>query len=182
MSEFDYTAAFYGSSYIGGTAAPEFTDYPHRVPREENREVVIPAAPEVRERTKAVPRVRSSQEIAPSTLVGLICAAVLVVFSLMARIQFTAVSDQTVALETKLESLQVEQTRLRINYESAFNMTEIEEYATSTLGMQRPRDEQTVYLNSSVPDKAVIIEDKNNTGKNLFNRISDMLSSIGEYF
>ncbi|NCC67815.1 MAG: hypothetical protein EOM14_06420 [Clostridia bacterium] len=99
----------------------------------------------------------------------------------MARIQFTAVSDKAVALEEQLADLKVERTRLLIEYESAFNMTEIEEYATSTLGMQRPREEQVCYINSSVPDKAVIIEDESKT-KSLADRISDMLASIGEYF
>ncbi len=179
MPQYDYARTkFYGTSYIGGTAAPEIGTWPER---ETERRVVIPAAPEVGEKAAHKAKVKNSQTVSPVAVIGITCAAVLMVFVLMARIQFTTVSDKAVALEQQLDDLKVERTRLLIEYESAFNMTEIEEYATSTLGMQRPREEQVCYINSSVPDKAVIIDDASEE-KSLMDRISDMLSSIGEYF
>lgn len=179
MAQYDYASTkFYGTSYIGGTAAPEIGTWPER---EAERRVVIPAAPEVGEKAAHKAKVKNSQTVSPVAVIGIACAAVLMVFVLMARIQFTAVSDEAVALEQQLADLKVERTRLLIEYESAFNMTEIEEYATSALGMQRPREEQVCYINSSVPDKAVIIEDESKA-KSLADRISDMLVSIGEYF
>ena len=179
MAQYDYArTAFYGTSYIGGTAAPEIGRYPGR---EEERKVVIPAPPVVEEQTSTRTRVKNSQAVSPVAVIGLLCSAVLLVFMLMAKIQFTAVSDNAVALEQQLSDLNVEQTRLLIDYESVFNMTEIEEYATSILGMQRPRDEQIYYLNSSVPDKAVII-DGTDEEKGPLDRLLEMLASIGEYF
>ena len=169
---------FYGISYIGGSAAPQIETWPEAEPE---RKVVIPAAPQVGERVQHKARVKSSQSVSPVAVIGILCAAVLMVFVLMAKVSFTAVSDEAVALESQLADLKVEQTRLLIEYESAFNMTEIEQYATATLGMQRPRNEQVYYLNSSVPDKAVIIENQSES-KGLLERLSDMLSSIGEYF
>ena len=47
--------------------------------------------------------------------------------------------------------------------------------------MQRPRDEQIYYLDSTVPDKAVILENASEE-KSLSNRLFDMLASISEYF
>ena len=179
MAQFEYASTkFYGTNYISGTAAPEIGIWPER---EAERKVVIPAAPNVGEKAAHKVKVKNSQSVSPVAVIGIACAAVLMVFVLMARIQFTAVSDEAVALEQQLDDLMVERTRLLIGYESAFNMTEIEEYASTTLGMQRPREEQIYYINSSVPDKAVIIED-GTKDRSLSDRISDMLVSIGEYF
>lgn len=179
MARYEYAkTSFYGTSYIGGSAAPEIGRDPGR---EEEQKVVIPAPPVVEEQTKTRVGVKNSQALSPVAVIGLLCSAVLLVFMLMARIQFTKVSDEAVALEQQLSDLNVEQTRLLINYESVFNMTEIEDYATSVLGMQRPRNEQIYYLNSSIPDKAVIIEENDNK-KSPTDRFLDLLASIGEYF
>lgn len=149
--------------------------------REEERKVVIPAPPVVEDRTAVRAKVRTQQALSPIALIGFACAAVLLVFTLMAKIQLTMVTDEAVQLESQLSELKLDQSRLLIKYESAFNLTEIEEYATSVLGMQRPREEQIVYLNSSVPDKAVILDgEKDSYG--LSDRLYDMLRSIGEYF
>ena len=84
------------------------------------------------------------------------------------------------ALETRLQELKTEQTKLRIRYESAFNLAEIEEYASSELGMQKPNANQIAYIDTSAPDKAVVIEDGSETG--FVDRVSDFLSGLGAYF
>ena len=158
--------------YPGGWAAPAPTK-----PR-----VVAPAAPKTRENTSAAAQVLPyAQSISPVAIVGFICAAVMVVFLLMAKIQLTEVTDQAVALESQLTELEVAQNRLLIDYESAFNLTEIEEYATTQLGMQRPREDQIYYLDSTVPDKAIVI-DKAPDERSLSERLLGMLSSLSEYF
>ncbi len=98
-----------------------------------------------------------------------------------AKIQLTVVTDEAVKLETQLAELELAQNRLLIDYESVFNRTEIEEYATTVLGMQRPREEQITYLNTSVPDKAVVLEHASDTNS-LTARLSDMFGFLGEYF
>ena len=145
------------------------------------RKIVIPAPPEIKEQVFARTAVKPRQSIAPLSIVGFACAAVLVVFCLMAKIQLPAVTDEAVKYEQQLTELEVAQNRLLIDYEKAFNLTEIEEYASSQLGMQRPRDEQIYYIDSSVPDKAVIISGNEEEGS-LTDRVFDFLSSIAEYF
>lgn len=167
---------FYGSNYIAGTAAPEFAEYP----REAERKVVIPAPPQVREQPTTRAKARYAQSVSPAILLGLACAAVILVLSLMAKVQFTTVSDETVLLESRLAELKTEQSRLLIEYESIFNMCEIEKYATSQLGMQRPRDEQIFYLSSTVPDKAIVVDNREEKG--LLGYLDGFLNSIGEYF
>ena len=176
----------YANDYVRGSLAYNYDNtaaYPGdwTAPAPQRR-VVIPAPPKTAEevKTHAQP-VKYTQSISPLAIVGFICAAVMIVLLLMVKVQLTEITDQAVALERQLTELEVAQNRLLIDYESAFNLTEIEEHATTQLGMQRPRDEQIYYLDSTVPDKAVILENASEE-KSLSNRLFDMLASISEYF
>lgn len=177
----------YASDYNNGSLAYNYGSTAPAYPQEwaapaPGRTAAENTAPRVFEKTKAQPKALPyTQSISPLAIVGALCAAVMVIFLLMARIQLTEVTDQAVALEQQLTELEVAQNRLLIDYESAFNLTEIEEYATTTLGMQRPREDQIFYLDSTVPDKAVIIE-KADDGEGLGDRFNDMLSLLSEYF
>ncbi len=174
----------YGADTVCGSLAYDYGragTYRERMDRPVERQVVIPAAPRIREQAAAAARIKSNQGIAPLALIGYACAAILVVFSLMAKIQLTEVTDTSAQLETQLSELNVAQNRILINYEKAFNLTSIEEYATTQLGMQRPREEQVFYLESSVPDKAVIINSSDNE-VGFGERVFDALASIAEYF
>lgn len=170
----------YGSGVYGSLAY----DYGKALPRRDrpvDRQVIIPAPPRIREEERVAHRVRTKQGLSPTAIIGSACAAALLVFTLMARIQLTEVTDTAAHLEQQLIELEVAQNRLLIDYERAFNLTEIEEYATRELGMQRPRDEQIHYLSSAVPDKAVILSGESE-GRDFGDRLFDALSSIAEYF
>ncbi|MGI5978411.1 MAG: hypothetical protein ACOX66_02795 [Oscillospiraceae bacterium] len=145
-----------------------------------DRQVIIPRGPAVEDEVVPAQRVRTRQAVAPMAIVGYLCAAVLLVFTLMAKIQLTEVTDQSARLESQLEQLKTEQNRLLISYEKAFNTTEVETYATTQLGMQRARDDQIYYLDSSVPDKAVVIEPKDDNS--FASRVRAALDSLAEYF
>jgi len=142
------------------------------------------APPQTQEKTSAVPRAgvhaRSKQSVYPLAMLGILAAAVLFVIAIMAQIQLFDISSKTVELNSQLKELKTEQTRLRISYEGAFNLTEIEQYATSRLGMQKPSADQIYYIDTSSPDRAVIINQPHSDG--FFARVSDFLSGIGEYF
>lgn len=159
-------------------------DYERTAPfpgdRPVDRQVIIPGAPAVEDEVAAAVRVRTKQAVAPMAIIGYICAAVLLIFTLMAKIQLTEITDQSAKLEEKISSLKVDQNRLLINYEKAFNTTEIETYATTQLGMQRARDDQVCYLDSAVPDKAVILEATDSDS--LAARLKAALDSLAEYF
>jgi len=170
--------AVYGSlAYDYGKAGT----YREKMDRPVERQVIIPAHPRIREQAAAAVRVKTKQGIAPLAMIGYACAAILVVFSLMAKIQLTEVTDTSAQLETQLSDLNVAQNRILINYERAFNLTSIEEYATTQLGMQRPREEQVFYLESTVPDKAVIVSGSDNK-VGFCERVFDAIASIAEYF
>lgn len=170
----------YPGSAVNGSLAydlnrPAAEEYLYSAP------VDIPAAPrtvgEVVPETVAVPK----QAISPLAVLGFALAAVLLVLSLMARAQLSTASETVSALESQVAALQEEQDKLLIGYESAFNLTEIEDYAINELGMQKPRSDQLYYVNSTAQDKAVILaEDAEHVG--LADRFGDFISSLVEYF
>ncbi|MEG1632444.1 MAG: hypothetical protein RR314_00175 [Oscillospiraceae bacterium] len=153
-----------------------YPEYSYGVPLD------IPAAPELSEEVvSAAGSVASAQTVSPVAFVGCAIAAVLLIFSLLARVQLTKASDQCVALEQSLAELQETNTKLLIAHESTFNMTEIEDYAVNTLGMQKPRSDQLHYITGSAEDRAVVLGE---TGADVsfVDKVGDFLSSIGEYF
>lgn len=171
----------FGSLAYDFETAPAYPEREWEGPRREERKVVIPAPPSTDEQIRERPLVRPKQAISPFSIIGFACAAVLLIFTLMAKIQLTVITDEAAVLESQFEALQLSQSRLRIEHESVFNRTEIEEYAISVLGMQRPREEQIIYLNSSAPDKAVVLEESEDT-YGFFDRLSNMFGFIAEYF
>ena len=104
------------------------------------------------------------------------------VVSLVARVQLSQASAEVSALEDQYTQLQEQQTRLRIDYESAFNLTEIEDYAIHELGMQKPRSDQIYYISSDATDTAVVLDQNAAEPLSLADRLGDFFSSILEYF
>jgi cell division protein FtsL len=177
------TARKYGNDFVLGNLAYDLAnvDFAEDMPLEAAPEVA--ETPAVKENTRTATRAaaRSVQSVAPFSIIGTVCIAVLVVFMLMSYVQLVSISEESVALEQQLEELQLEKVKLLIDYESAFNLTEIEEYATTELGMQKPRSNQIYYVDGSAPDKAEIIDNGvQKTG--IFSLFDDLLDSLGEYF
>ena len=160
--------------YLRSTAAEEYlysapVEMPH-APR--TTEAVVP---------ESVPTPK--QAIAPMAVLGFAIAAVLIVISLIARVQLSQASAEVSTLEDQYTELQEQQTRLRIEYESAFNLTEIEDYAIHELGMQKPRSDQLYYISSSdATDTAVVLDQNAAEPLSLADRLGDFFSSIVEYF
>ena len=138
---------------------------------EQEQEEVLP---------RAESRSRAKQSVAPAAVLGVLIAAAMFVIAIMAQIQLTDLSSERVKLEAELAELQTKNAQLQIAYESAFNLTEIEEYAVTELGMQKPGADQITYIDTSSPDRAVVINDK--AGDGFVDRLSDFLAELGSYF
>lgn len=173
----------YGRGAVYGSLAYDY-DNPELYPEEYSAPPESAAPPQTQERTNSATRAqvqaRSRQTVYPLAMLGILVAAVLSVIAIMAQIQLFDISSQTVELEAQLKELQTEQIRLQIEYEGAFNLTEIEEYATSRLGMRKPSTDQIYYIDTSSPDRAVIIQQS--TGNGFLSMVSAFLSEIGAYF
>ena len=145
--------------------------------------VELPHAPRTTEAVVPESVPTPKQAIAPLAVLGFAIAAVLIIVSLVARVQLSQVSAEVSALEDQYAELQEQQTRLRIDYESAFNLTEIEDYAIHELGMQKPRSDQLYYISSSdATDTAVVLDQSAAEPLSLADRLGDFFSSILEYF
>ena len=172
----------YGQGAVFGSLAYDF-DNPELY-REEYTTAEPTARPRTQERTRVHTRAKAAvhtrQSIAPLSIVGMLAAAFLVVIAILAQAQMVGISSKSVALQQELTQLEEQQAKLRIAYESAFNMAEIEDYAIHSLGMQKPRADQIYYIDTSSPDKAAVIASSERTG--FVDRVSDRLSGFAEYF
>ena len=110
-----------------------------------------------------------------------LAALVIWTFSLQARTQITQAQQEVYRLENELRTVEQVQDELEIEYESAFNFTKLEDYAVTTLGMQRPRDEQVYYLSHESEDHAVAVLERSRSN-GLVDRLDDFLSELLAYF
>lgn len=166
----------YKNRYVSGSVAYDFNQasyFPEYVP---GRDVEIPAAKKTREEVVSETREVASQAISPAAILGFALVAVLMVFSLFARAQLSQVSLQLVEQQTQLSELTAERQKLLIQYEFAFNLVELEDYAIRELGMIQPRSEQIFYISSGVADRAEII-----TPSAKESWLQKLFSTIGEY-
>ena len=76
---------------------------------------------------------------------------------LLVRIELAEQSDVNVGLKQELDSLQEDNRRLRIEYESKIDLDEIEDYAKNVLGMQKPGQSRIKKINTDTQDKAIVL-------------------------
>jgi len=145
-------------------------------------------APQVKPRPQSRPRPQQAARaafrvmaVAPAAVVLFAVAVVLWIFTLQARTEITQVQRDVYRLESELRAVDQVQDELEIQYESAFNFTQLEDYAVRTLGMQRPRDEQIYLLSHSAEDHAVAVAERARSN-GLVDRLDDVLSDFLAYF
>jgi len=112
-----------------------------------------------------------------------VLTAMLAVFLLLAtlygQIRLTALNDEAVSISASIEQQRKLQAKLRIEHESIYDLTLVEEYARQELGMERPRGEQLQYLEIRLPDQVTIYPRK----EGLFSgRGISLLDSIASCF
>ena len=138
--------------------------------------------PQTRPQAQPAPRPAFRvMSVAPAAVVLFLAALVLWIFSLQVRTQITQAQREVYRLESELRAVEQVQDELEIEYESAFNFTKLEDYAVTTLGMQRPRDEQIYYLSHESEDHAVAVLERSRSN-GLVDRLDDFLSELLAYF
>lgn len=176
----------YGQGAVYGSLAYDFNNPALYPETEYSSPLEIPAKPRTgthrikRTGVRTASQTRTKQVIAPFAVIGILVAAMIFIVGIMAQIELVDITNSTVELNEQIAQLQQEQTKLKIAYESAFNLAEIEEYAVSELGMQKASAEQIVYIDTSAPDKAVVVY---NPGSDSFvDRVSDFITGLLSYF
>ncbi len=120
---------------------------------------------------------RHRQGISLLGILGGLSVVVLITMILLAQIKLTDISTTTAELEDQIQTLELERSKLTAEYETIFNLKEVEQQAVDNLGMQVPENDQIVYLSGvASADKAVVVlqdqTDLFSTG------LSDLLSSL----
>lgn len=161
----------YGAA--GADVYPEY-DYSARVelpePREPDEEAVCDEPPRP-----------ARQSVSFWTVLGFAAAAALLVISLLARAELTAIIDECTELEESIDELRDSNRRLQIEYESAFSPEEVEAYATEILGMRAPESDQIKYISVSSGDRAEVLG-SDRDGETFVDTVSDFFFSVAEYF
>lgn len=145
----------YREYYVHGSAAYNRRVEPEEIVRDEP--IYVPTRKRIEEAVVANTEALSKQSLSPLVLLGFVAAIVMLVFCLVARIEFTTIAAEAAELQAQVNELTDENSRLTIKYESALNLAEVEDYAVNTLGMQRPSSDQIIYVNGSAQDRAEVI-------------------------
>ena len=113
--------------------------------------------PRRRPRPRPVPREQTKYGVSPLAILGFMLAGVMLVLVLLSYVKMADVAYTTTQLEDRLAELTLEERKLQIAYEEAFDINEIEEYAIHELGMVKPADAQIDTIDVSSGDKAVVL-------------------------
>lgn len=164
--------------YVHESAVPERA--PVRKPLEKP---AVRNEPKTIERTAPRPahRTQKSYGISLFAMTGFVVVAVMIVFVLLAHVKYNEVASETVQLQVKLDELTEQERKLKIAYEDAFDVINVEQYATNVLGMSRLDESQVSTVESTASDKAIVVSQENDD-KQVTESMVTFLASLVAYF
>ncbi len=157
MAEYLYGSAAYNFGTAVPVEAPVFPEVPVKEPVPQV--VPLPREDEL-VHTGVTAEPRSRVQISLFVLIFipvLLACAVLLLGSYM---RLNTLSDESASMVRELQELKTEHKRLKIQYESTFDLAEVETYAKSALGMVKAGADQTTFVRSTEGDKAQILGDQ----------------------
>jgi cell division protein FtsL len=180
-----------GNGYYESVAYDMYGMYGSAVPQEipetaaERDRKVRESAEERRraaERSEAIKRAREAQAVSAFAVVGYVLAAAVLVFMLLSYVRLTEVSTEITNLKREIETLQTEQTKLAVEYETTFNTNRVADYATGTLGMTKLTDRNTHVLKMEHDNKAEVLNADDSEGIGIIRAAREFVSDLAEYF
>ena len=170
----DYEGQYsYGSAVPAreafSNAAPgslEFPDANERIRRREHARAEAAAALE-------------APSLSLFALFGFMFVIALMVFVLLAQINYSESAAETARLSAQLSELMEQHRRLEITFESVVSMKEIEQYARDVLGMSRPESYQIAVIQNAQGDRAEVLSVG---GAGSLQELGAFISSLFEYF
>ena len=148
----------YSASAYYGSAAP--AEAPYARPAAEPVEIPVP-----HEQTRTGERAKEAAKSAPAVslfaIFGAVLACALMIFVVLAQINYNEIAGETVGLNTQLNRLTEQERRLEIEFENVIDMKEVERYARDTLGMSKPSTDQVAVIGTVSFDSAEIIDSGN---------------------
>lgn len=146
----------YDLNYIGdvvAAAVPSTVPTARPAARPQTRKRAVPR---VRERTRVRVQVREQQAVAPFAICGFLAVVAIAVVLLLGYVRLNSVYAETVQLQSQLSELRSEGANLEARYEETFDRERLQRSAAADGTLQAPTTEQTVYIDLSQPDNAVV--------------------------
>jgi len=139
------------------------------------------AKPRVRklEKIKAAANKKTAPGISVFAVLGTLFVAVLMVFVVLAQINFNETAGETARLNAHLSELTEKHRALELMFESAIDIKEVERFARDELGMSRPDTGQILVINTTPRDNAMVVGGNEVRGVQGFGLF---LRSLTEYF
>lgn len=156
--------------------------------RQLEREEVLQPRPVVRPRERAVVhprvRVREAGAVSPFAVVGFLAVGVFAVLLLFSYARLMTISQQVVALNSEMTTLQSEEAKLRAQYELAYDLDAIQESLTTSGTMVEPQNGQTVYVDLSEPNTVKVFQQEEGTSglEGMFQSVKSIAEEIVTYF
>jgi len=112
-------------------------------------------------------------------IIGTLIISVLMVFVVLAQVNYNESASEAVRLSTHLRELTDMHRTLELAFESSIDLKEVERIARDELGMSRPDAAQIISTQTTPRDIAVVINDEDNKGMQGF---AEFLKSLTNYF
>ena len=132
-----------------------------------------------RERIKATAAEKTAPGISIFAIFGALFVSVLMVFVVLAQINYNETAAESVRLSIHLSELSERHRALELSFESAVDIKEVERFARDELGMSRPDAGQIIVISSTPRDTAIVLNTGEERGVQGF---GNFLRSLTEYF
>jgi len=171
--------------YTHGSVAPTI----QAMVEAETRRVQMPepkasvAKERIRRHEKAKAIAEKAEKAVPGisvfAILGTLFVAVLMVFVVLAQINYNETAAESVRLSVHLAELNERHRALELSFESAVDIKEVERFARDELGMSRPDAGQIIVISSTPRDNAIVLSGGEERGIQGF---GNFLKSLTEYF
>jgi ATPase subunit of ABC transporter with duplicated ATPase domains len=112
-------------------------------------------------------------------ILGTLFVSVLMVFVVLAQINFNETAAESVRLNVLIGELTERQRELELSFENAVDIREVERFARDELGMSRPDARQMTVIEAAPRDIALVLDNKEDRGLEGFGAF---LRSLTDYF
>jgi len=140
---------------------------------------IAQTATQTKAQAKPVAEAKTTHGISVLAILGTLFVSVLMVFVVLAQINFNETASESVRLNVLISDLSVRHRALELAFESAVDIKEIERYARDELGMSRPDAGHTILINTTPRDTAMVMNRGEERGIQGF---GNFLRSLTDYF
>jgi len=130
-------------------------------------------------KVKEVLTAKTVPGISVFAVLGALFVSVLMVFVVLAQINYNETAGETARMSAQLSDLADKHRVLELTFESVIDIKEVERFARDELGMSRPDAGQVEIISATPRDSAIVINNGQERGMQGF---GTFLKSLTEYF